>query len=91
MFSKIHKLSGNQSSSNTTNMKARIKRQDVEHFRNTEKINCHIKYSEMKDTGLSFDLFFFHPYWQFEDWNYLLVLALVVNNVIWKGKMVTDL
>lgn len=48
-------------------MKARIKRQDVEHFRNTEKINCHIKYSEMKDTGLSFDLFFFHPYWQFED------------------------
>lgn len=39
-------------------MKARIKRQDVECFRNTEKINCHIKYSEMKDTGLSFDLFF---------------------------------
>lgn len=43
-------------------MKVGIKRQDVEDFRmglRTEKIDCHIKCREMKDTSLSFDIIFF--------------------------------
>lgn len=43
-------------------MKVRIKRQDVEYFRkdlSTEKIGCHIKCREVKDTSLSFGIIFF--------------------------------
>lgn len=51
----------NLPSSDIRDMKPRIKRQEVEHFRmdpSTEKIDCLVKYRVMKDIGLSFGIVF---------------------------------
>lgn len=64
-FQCLAELSGmprDLSSPDIRDMKIRIKRQDVEHFRmglSTEKIDCCIKFRKMKDTSLPFDVIFF--------------------------------
>lgn len=47
--------------SDTTDMKGKIKRQDVQHSirgPSTEKIDCQVKFRELKDLDLSLDVGF---------------------------------